>query len=420
MRNHPSFAQRHSGIGSLPVLVSLFALLALAAPARARVDVAPWSGNLAFVSTRSEANGVVDSASAAAPSAAPWGTNPFASADNDTTDSHAFSTMTINSSFADSLFAAHSSGFGAVEGPGANHRGGAAAFVWFAVTQTQTYVHYPVLGEGNVPSRSTLAFIANLLAPGAQMIVLSGTETITGRLAPGVYLYFYSNYYGTSTANGSPNAFSSQLRFYDVPDPLVNQHPQSQTVPAGSTASFSVGASGLHTAPAGGPPLTYLWRRGYQPLTNGGRISGATTAQLQIANVAVSDSGNYDCVVTQGVISEPSSLARLDVAGGTTGADGPQAAAGLALAAPAPNPSGGRTRVAFSMPADARVTLDLLDVSGRRVQRLLNEAPYRAGSHALEWDGRNADGHPVRAGMYFVRLEGGGEVRTRRLVRLLP
>ncbi len=55
----------------------------------------------------------------------------------------------------------------------------------------------------------------------------------------------------------------------------------------------------------------------------------------------------------------------------------------------------------FAAPADAAggATLDVLDLQGRRVW----SAP--AAAHAtLRWDGRDAHGDPVAAGLYLVRL----------------
>src|SRR6185503_3161044 len=51
---------------------------------------------------------------------------------------------------------------------------------------------------------------------------------------------------------------------------------------------------------SGAPTLTYLWRRNTVGLSNGGSISGATTAALTINPTVTGDSGSYDVVVTDG------------------------------------------------------------------------------------------------------------------------
>jgi hypothetical protein len=75
--------------------------------------------------------------------------------------------------------------------------------------------------------------------------------------------------------------------------PLSLSSPASQAVCAGGSASFSVTASGA-------PPLSYRWRRNTVNLSDGGAISGATTAMLTINPVVMGDGGNYDVVVTDG------------------------------------------------------------------------------------------------------------------------
>jgi flagellar hook assembly protein FlgD len=46
----------------------------------------------------------------------------------------------------------------------------------------------------------------------------------------------------------------------------------------------------------------------------------------------------------------------------------------------------------------------LYDLSGRRVRRLLDaEAP--TGETRVRWDGKDANGAPVSAGVYFARLD---------------
>jgi flagellar hook assembly protein FlgD len=61
--------------------------------------------------------------------------------------------------------------------------------------------------------------------------------------------------------------------------------------------------------------------------------------------------------------------------------------------------------------------MGIYSADGRRV-RSLNSGTLSAGQHTFHWDRRDASGRPVAAGVYFVRLEAGGEVRSRRLTIL--
>ena len=50
----------------------------------------------------------------------------------------------------------------------------------------------------------------------------------------------------------------------------------------------------------------------------------------------------------------------------------------------------------------AFVTMDIFDLRGRRVRRLLEDAPHYIGPHVAQWDGSADDGVLVRNGRYFL------------------
>jgi hypothetical protein len=68
--------------------------------------------------------------------------------------------------------------------------------------------------------------------------------------------------------------------------PTVTTDPTSKTLYAGRTATFRVQAIGTE-------PLTYKWMKGAGYLSNGGRISGATTNELTISNIIAADEDYY-------------------------------------------------------------------------------------------------------------------------------
>ena len=70
----------------------------------------------------------------------------------------------------------------------------------------------------------------------------------------------------------------------------ISIHPINQTIVEGSTALFSISATGIING--------YQWQKDGVDLINGGDISGATTPVLTIANVESADEGSYRCVVT--------------------------------------------------------------------------------------------------------------------------
>lgn len=73
--------------------------------------------------------------------------------------------------------------------------------------------------------------------------------------------------------------------------PRVTADPLSQTVDAGQTVNLSVTATGTG-------PLNYEWHGPSGVLSNGGKISGATTASLSITDFQATDDGDYFVVVT--------------------------------------------------------------------------------------------------------------------------
>jgi hypothetical protein len=80
-----------------------------------------------------------------------------------------------------------------------------------------------------------------------------------------------------------------------------------------------------------------------------------------------------------------------------------------------PNPFRGATEIAFTLPATGPTRLAVFDLAGRRAV-ILVDAVRDAGTHTLRWDGRDAHGAPLSAGVYLLRLEFGGNVEARRVV----
>lgn len=89
----------------------------------------------------------------------------------------------------------------------------------------------------------------------------------------------------------------------------------------------------------------------------------------------------------------------------------------LQLAQNQPNPFQTATQIAFALPRSESVRLELFDVSGRLVRRLL-DGTMSAGPHQATWDGRGENGEIAPSGIYHYRLSGAGEAIERKMVRL--
>ncbi|GJM43401.1 MAG: hypothetical protein DHS20C21_02430 [Gemmatimonadota bacterium] len=83
----------------------------------------------------------------------------------------------------------------------------------------------------------------------------------------------------------------------------------------------------------------------------------------------------------------------------------------------APNPFRSGTAIRFGMASAGLVDLRLFDVSGREVD-VLARGSYGAGEHTVDWYGRSGSGAELAPGIYFVRLQAGTTVETRKLVRI--
>ncbi len=88
-----------------------------------------------------------------------------------------------------------------------------------------------------------------------------------------------------------------------------------------------------------------------------------------------------------------------------------------ALHAAAPNPFNPRTTIRFDLPRSGVVTLNVYDVSGRKVRSLV-DGPVGAGARAIVWDGKDEGGHDVGSGIYLYRLETTGFQQTRKMALL--
>jgi hypothetical protein len=126
-------------------------------------------------------------------------------------------------------------------------------------------------------------------------VVASGTGTLSyqwrfnGTSIPGATASTYSitsfqttdaGTYSVVITNAFGSATSDDAILSITPPPSITSQPASQSVDLGSTASFSVSATGAGT-------LTYQWSH------NGTSILGATASTYSITSVPASDAGSY-------------------------------------------------------------------------------------------------------------------------------
>jgi hypothetical protein len=104
--------------------------------------------------------------------------------------------------------------------------------------------------------------------------------------------------YTVTIANGTlPNATSNGAVLTVNPAPVapsIVMQPQSQTVTAGQSATFSVTASGT-------APLSYQWSK------NGTAIPGATSSSYTIPNAQAANAGTYTVTIANGTLPNATS-----------------------------------------------------------------------------------------------------------------
>jgi hypothetical protein len=81
------------------------------------------------------------------------------------------------------------------------------------------------------------------------------------------------------------------------------------------------------------------------------------------------------------------------------------------------NPSAGDVHMTLALAYDAKARVVLYDVSGRALRTLL-DGRCGAGTHQIEWAGRDETGGAAPAGLYFVRADSEGRGVTRAIVRV--
>ena len=83
-----------------------------------------------------------------------------------------------------------------------------------------------------------------------------------------------------------------------------------------------------------------------------------------------------------------------------------------------PNPFNPETEIHYAVPEPVNVRIDIYNSLGQKVRTLV-EAHHAVGEYAATWNGRDADGQKVTAGMYIYTIEAGSFTGSGKMV-LLP
>jgi hypothetical protein len=114
----------------------------------------------------------------------------------------------------------------------------------------------------------------------------------------------------TITANSDNLTYRSPLNGFELV--RVGNFPQVMLQPTPHRL-YTSGSAQLQVQAEGANPLVYQWRQNGTNLNDGGNISGSQTTNFAIANLTLSNGGNYDVVITNSYGSVTSSVANLSV-----------------------------------------------------------------------------------------------------------
>jgi uncharacterized repeat protein (TIGR01451 family) len=77
--------------------------------------------------------------------------------------------------------------------------------------------------------------------------------------------------------------------------------------------------------------------------------------------------------------------------------------------------TGSSIGVAFHAPNDGHITLEIFDVHGRMVRKLIDRH-VTSGIHSVTWNGRSDSGQRLRTGVYFARVRNDRESDTQKII----
>lgn len=175
----------------------------------------------------------------------------------------------------------------------------------------------------------------------------------------------------------------------------ITNEPTDVVVTPGSPLTFTVVATGA-------APMNYQWYR------DGVSIPNATGATYTINSAMESDTGNYNCIVTNNCGSDTSVtvVARkpVSVSDIVTG--------GFVLSIATPNPSNDAVSFTYALPTTENVRVSLTDALGRPVATLVNELAD-AGTHRVEF---NVTTLNLAPGVYMYTINAGSFYATQQVV----
>jgi glucose/arabinose dehydrogenase len=159
--------------------------------------------------------------------------------------------------------------------------------------------------------------------------------------------------------------------------------------------------------------VLYAWQTG-----NGSQWAWQFGGTFIVDWRQASDGTVYYCRLLSAATTGPGEIRRIrytQPGQGETDAPGPGGPE-LEFRAPYPSPSRAGVTFEYSTVSEGPVSLAVYDVGGRRVRSLVDLEREAPGGHRATWDGRDASGDRLPAGVYLSRLSVAGRILERRVV----
>ncbi len=83
-----------------------------------------------------------------------------------------------------------------------------------------------------------------------------------------------------------------------------------------------------------------------------------------------------------------------------------------------PNPFNPTTTISFSLPVKSDVELEIFNLLGQSVKKLIDHKSVSFGSYEIEWDGTNKQGKNVATGIYLYRLKTKDFMQSKKMLLL--
>ena len=82
-----------------------------------------------------------------------------------------------------------------------------------------------------------------------------------------------------------------------------------------------------------------------------------------------------------------------------------------------PNPFNPETTISYSVKDNSPVSIDIFNVKGQKVRRLVNEVK-NAGNHTVIWNGTDDNGRAVSSGVYYFKMNAGKFSSTKKMIMM--